>query len=98
MEIVKERTCPNCTNQINVLRVERKVEQYFEIRQGEDWNDYQPAECNEQEWEAICYETTEGEGCMVKMPFYAEDYSDRFMDGEVDGHGFDLMDVKAVEV
>ena len=96
-EIAMERQCPNCNKQIEILRIERKLEQYFEVtEENPEYNDYQPAEFNEEEWEAICYETTEGEGCMTKMPFYAEDSAEMFMKGEVDGNGNELMDVKVI--
>ena len=94
MEIVKERTCPNCTNQIKVLRIERKVEQYFYVAIGEDWNDYQPDSCHEDDWVAICDVTDKGEGCKSQIPFYAEEYAERFMDGEVDARGNEFINVK----
>jgi hypothetical protein len=94
MEIVQERTCPNCKNQITSLRIERKVEQYFHIATGEDWNDYLPDSCHEGEWIAICYATDIGEGCLSKIPFYAEEHAEGFMDGEVDSDGNEFINVK----
>ena len=97
VEIIQPRQCPNCEREITILRIERRVGQCFEMSEDcPEYNDYQPAEFDEGEWEAICYETREGEGCMRKLPIYAEDSAQYFWDGEIDGNGNELMDVKVI--
>ena len=95
-EIIKPRQCPSCKKEITNLRIERRVGQYFEMSKDfPEYNDYEPAEFDEGDWEALCYETTEGEGCMAVLPISPEDSAQFFWYGEVDGHGNELTNVKA---
>ncbi len=102
LQITKERKCPKCGKQITDLRIERKVEQYFEINIGDPtWNDYDPAVFNESDWVAVCYTVADGDesygnGCIYEFEnFSPDDNAELFMQGEVDGHGDELTNVKA---
>ena len=104
LQIVKERECPNCHNQIIDLRIERKAEQHFEINVSDPtWNDYEPEISNEDDWKAVCYTVATdeqvnpyGNGCMYEFQnFSPDDNAEFFMQGEVDGHGNELTNVKA---
>ncbi len=103
LQIIKERECPNCHLQILDLRIERKVEQYFEISASDpSWNDYEPEVFNESDWVAVCYTVADdskyeyGNGCMYEFKNLSpDDNAEFFMRGEVDGHGDELTNVKA---
>ena len=102
LQIIKERECPSCHEQIIDLRIERKAEQYFDISVSEpSWNDYDPAVFNESDWVAVCYSVSDGDesygnGCMYEFKnFSPDDNAEFFMRGEVDGHGDELTNVKA---
>ena len=100
LQITKERECPKCGKQITDLRIERKVEQYFEMTVDDpSFDDYDPAIFNEDDWKAICYTVEDGaygNGCMYEFEnFSPDDNAQWFMEGEVDGYGEELTNVKA---
>ena len=102
-ETVTPRLCPNCKYQIETLRIERKVNEYFEINVDEPiWDEDGAERVEEDMWEAICWSVRidgkvgYGNGCMNALSIYPEDDAEDFMNERIDGEGHDLETVTEV--